>query len=91
MLVLQLLGKKKWQVYESSFRLPLENVPPLPFEDDRAALKRARGVRQRFRTGSVKRNSVRLRSRGYLRRVTASIFRVVLFIRLSRSMKLRPI
>jgi ribosomal protein L16 Arg81 hydroxylase len=50
-LVLQLLGKKKWQVYESSFRLPLENVPPLPFEDDRAALKRARGVRQAVQDG----------------------------------------
>jgi ribosomal protein L16 Arg81 hydroxylase len=45
-LVLQLLGKKKWQIYESTFRLPLEYVPPLIFEDDRAALKRARGARQ---------------------------------------------
>lgn len=45
-LVLQLLGRKKWQVYESTFRLPLEYVPPLSFEDDRAALKRARGGRR---------------------------------------------
>jgi len=44
--VLQLLGKKRWQVYESTFRLPLEYVPPLIFEDNRAALKRARGGRQ---------------------------------------------
>ena len=44
--VLQLLGKKRWQVYESTFKLPLEYVPPLIFEDDRAALKRARGGRQ---------------------------------------------
>jgi ribosomal protein L16 Arg81 hydroxylase len=44
-LILQLLGKKKWRVYESTFRLPLEYVPPLIFEDDRAALKRARGAR----------------------------------------------
>jgi ribosomal protein L16 Arg81 hydroxylase len=50
-LVLQLLGKKKWQVFESTFRLPLEYVPPLPFEDDRAALKRARGGRQAGQDG----------------------------------------
>lgn len=41
--VLQLLGKKQWQVFESTLRLPLEFVPPLPFENDREALKRARG------------------------------------------------
>jgi ribosomal protein L16 Arg81 hydroxylase len=50
-LVLQLLGQKKWQVYESTFRLPLEYVPPLSFEDDRAALKRARGGRQAGQDG----------------------------------------
>ena len=41
--VLQLLGKKQWQIFEPTTRLPLEFVPPLPFEDDREALKRARG------------------------------------------------
>lgn len=42
-LVLQLLGKKQWQAYESTTKLPLANVPRLPFEDERAALKRSRG------------------------------------------------
>jgi ribosomal protein L16 Arg81 hydroxylase len=41
--VLQLFGKKRWQVFEPTVRLPLEFVPPLPFENDREALKRAQG------------------------------------------------
>jgi ribosomal protein L16 Arg81 hydroxylase len=44
--VLQLFGKKQWQIYEPTVRLPLEFVPPLPFENDREALKRFRGGRQ---------------------------------------------
>jgi ribosomal protein L16 Arg81 hydroxylase len=42
-LVLQLLGNKRWQAYESTKKLPLERVPALPFEDDREVLKRSRG------------------------------------------------
>ncbi|MGH9930083.1 MAG: cupin domain-containing protein [Pyrinomonadaceae bacterium] len=41
--VLQLLGKKKWQIFEPTMRLPLECVPPLPFETDDEAWQRARG------------------------------------------------
>jgi lysine-specific demethylase/histidyl-hydroxylase NO66 len=41
--VLQLFGKKRWQVFAPSQRLPLEFVPRLTFEDDRAALRRGRG------------------------------------------------
>jgi lysine-specific demethylase/histidyl-hydroxylase NO66 len=41
-LVLQLTGKKQWQVFAPTGRLPLEFVPPLPFETDREELKRAR-------------------------------------------------
>jgi ribosomal protein L16 Arg81 hydroxylase len=33
-LVLQLLGNKQWLAYESTTKLPLESVPPLPFEGD---------------------------------------------------------
>jgi ribosomal protein L16 Arg81 hydroxylase len=44
--VLQLLGRKLWQVFEPTTPLPLEFVPPLPFEDDRPALKRIRGGRK---------------------------------------------
>jgi ribosomal protein L16 Arg81 hydroxylase len=33
-LVLQLLGNKQWLAYESTTKLPLEYVPPLPFEGD---------------------------------------------------------
>lgn len=42
-LVLQLLGNKRWQAYESTTKLPLEYVPLLPFEDDREGFKRSRG------------------------------------------------
>jgi lysine-specific demethylase/histidyl-hydroxylase NO66 len=45
-LVLQLLGKKRWQVFEPITKLPLEYVPPLPFEDDLDEVKRSRGGRQ---------------------------------------------
>jgi len=45
-LVLQLLGKKRWQVFEPVTRLPLEYVPPLPFEDDLDEVKRSRGGRK---------------------------------------------
>ncbi len=41
--VLQLFGKKHWQIFEPTVRLPLEFVPPLPFENAREALKRAGG------------------------------------------------
>jgi len=44
--VLQLFGKKQWQIYEPTVRLPLEFVPPLPFENDREALKRFRAGRK---------------------------------------------
>ena len=44
--VLQLFGKKQWQIFEPTVRLPLEFVPPLPFENDREALKRFRGGRE---------------------------------------------
>lgn len=36
-LILQLLGKKQWQAYESTTKLPLEYLPQRPFEDDREA------------------------------------------------------
>ena len=45
-LVLQLLGKKRWQVFEPITRLPLEYVPPLSFEDDLDEVKRSRGGRK---------------------------------------------
>jgi ribosomal protein L16 Arg81 hydroxylase len=41
--VLQLFGKKRWQIFEPTVRLPLEFAPPLPFENDREALSRAHG------------------------------------------------
>jgi lysine-specific demethylase/histidyl-hydroxylase NO66 len=40
-LVLQLFGNKRWQIFEPTETLPLEFVPPLPFEDASDALKRA--------------------------------------------------
>lgn len=40
--VLQLFGKKQWQIFAPPVRLPLEFVPPLPFENDAEAFKRAR-------------------------------------------------
>jgi ribosomal protein L16 Arg81 hydroxylase len=42
-LVLQLLGKKQWQAYKGTTKLPLEYVPRLSFEDDREALLHSRG------------------------------------------------
>jgi hypothetical protein len=43
--ILQLLGKKQWQIFEPTTRLPLEAVPPLAFETEGEALRRvcARG------------------------------------------------
>jgi ribosomal protein L16 Arg81 hydroxylase len=40
-LVLQLLGNKHWLAYESTTKLPLEDVPIWPFKDDRDGLKRS--------------------------------------------------
>ena len=48
--VLQLLGKKQWQIFEPTVRLPLEFVPPLPFESGHEALKRFRGERESGQT-----------------------------------------
>ena len=45
-LVLQLLGKKRWQAFEPIVKLPLEHVPPLAFETDPEALRRSRGGRE---------------------------------------------
>lgn len=45
-LVLQVFGKKRWQAYEPIVKLPLEHVPPLPFETDPEALRRSRGGRE---------------------------------------------
>ena len=45
-LVLQLLGKKRWQVFEPITRFPLEYAPPLPFEHDLDEVKRSRGGRK---------------------------------------------
>ncbi|MGH9873624.1 MAG: cupin domain-containing protein [Pyrinomonadaceae bacterium] len=44
--ILQLLGKKQWQVFEPTTRLPLEFVPRLPFENDSEALQRFCGVKK---------------------------------------------
>ena len=40
--VLQLFGKKRWQIFAPSETLPLEFVPPLAFEGDRDAVRRSR-------------------------------------------------
>lgn len=40
--VLQLFGKKRWQIFAPSETLPLEFIPRLSFEDDRNALRRSR-------------------------------------------------
>lgn len=45
-LVLQVLGKKRWQAFEPIVKLPLEHVPRLPFETDPEALLRSRGGRE---------------------------------------------
>ncbi|HEV7744475.1 MAG TPA: cupin domain-containing protein [Pyrinomonadaceae bacterium] len=42
--VLQLFGKKRWQIFAPSETLPLEFVPPLSFEDERDALRRSRNL-----------------------------------------------
>ncbi|MDT7602219.1 MAG: bifunctional lysine-specific demethylase and histidyl-hydroxylase [Acidobacteriota bacterium] len=42
-LVLQLAGCKHWRVFDPLVRLPLANVPPLPFEERTEMLKYARG------------------------------------------------
>ena len=42
-LVLQISGRKSWRIYKPLVQLPLESVPPLPFEDRTAMLKYARG------------------------------------------------
>jgi ribosomal protein L16 Arg81 hydroxylase len=42
-LVLQLFGKKRWQIFEPTETLPLEFVPPLPFETGSEASKRTLG------------------------------------------------
>ena len=41
--VLQLCGKKRWHIFAPTVKLPLEFVPPLPFENDREALRRVHG------------------------------------------------
>ncbi|HEV7684277.1 MAG TPA: cupin domain-containing protein [Pyrinomonadaceae bacterium] len=41
--VLQLFGKKRWQIFAPSETLPLEFVPRLSFENDREAVSRSRG------------------------------------------------
>lgn len=40
--VLQLFGKKRWQIFAPGETLPLESVPRLSFEDDSDALRRSR-------------------------------------------------
>jgi ribosomal protein L16 Arg81 hydroxylase len=42
-LVLQLAGRKQWRVFDPVVRLPLADVPPLPFEERTGMLKYARG------------------------------------------------
>jgi ribosomal protein L16 Arg81 hydroxylase len=42
-LVLQISGRKSWRIYKPLVQLPLESVPPLPFEERTAMLKYARG------------------------------------------------
>jgi ribosomal protein L16 Arg81 hydroxylase len=45
-LVLQVLGKKRWHAYEPTVKLPLEHVPPLAFETDPDEVRRSRGGRE---------------------------------------------
>lgn len=42
-LVLQISGSKTWRIFKPLVDLPLESVPPLPFEERTAMLKYARG------------------------------------------------
>ena len=42
-LVLQISGRKSWRIFNPLVKLPLESVPPLPFEERTAMLKYARG------------------------------------------------
>jgi len=42
-LVLQISGQKNWRIFEPLVTLPLESVPPLPFEERTPMLKYARG------------------------------------------------
>lgn len=42
-LVLQIRGRKSWRIFEPLVRLPLADVPPLPFEERTGLLKYARG------------------------------------------------
>jgi ribosomal protein L16 Arg81 hydroxylase len=42
-LVLQISGGKSWRIFKPLVDLPLESVPPLPFEERTAMLKYARG------------------------------------------------
>jgi ribosomal protein L16 Arg81 hydroxylase len=48
-LVLQLAGRKQWRVFDPLVRLPLADVPPLPFEERTGMLKYARGGPRRGR------------------------------------------
>lgn len=42
-MVLQISGRKSWRIFEPLVTLPLESVPPLPFEERTGMLKYARG------------------------------------------------
>ncbi|MCM3904248.1 MAG: cupin domain-containing protein [Pyrinomonadaceae bacterium] len=42
-LVLQISGRKSWRIFKPLVPLPLETVPPLPFEERTSMLKYARG------------------------------------------------
>lgn len=42
-LVLQISGRKNWRIFKPVVELPLETVPPLPFEERTPMLKYARG------------------------------------------------
>jgi ribosomal protein L16 Arg81 hydroxylase len=48
--ILQLSGRKHWRVFRPAVELPLEHVPPLPFEDRAPSLGYARGGPQRGRS-----------------------------------------
>lgn len=42
-LILQISGRKSWRIFRPLVQLPLESIPPLPFEERTAMLKYARG------------------------------------------------